>query len=905
MSDHNQENNHYRKSASPDRKVSQPAEKLPGGRSPGAGGPGPGGGPGGGGGGETERGGGISTKQDSGKVSMTLTKRDLLNQMVSQTKQHRQQIRTLENELERLRSGDVLNKCEVNISEVEWRPADVVGEGSFSTVYKGTYCGTEVAVKELKFKLSQDDKNYFRSEAALLQQLHHPRIVLMMGVCTGSARPFMLLEYLAGGTLYNLIHTPTRDKLDHAAYFVVAKDIAQGMNYLHRHDPQVLHLDLKSMNVLLDSYMRAKIADFGFSILRRSRSGSPQQRGSIRGTPAWMAPELLTKGEVSAKCDVYSFAIILWEMLTSSHPFKGLDIFQIMERTESGGRPTLPVSRMSRELKELITSCWAQNPSLRPSFEEILGALETAAIPSSWRGLLQKANIKSSQLSDVAAARTIISVVEQSVELVRRSLQQQRANKNRELNGRELDEREYPANVYDTLETDVGNLTDILKAQPRLRGMSSSRGGQDESPRRQNSPYRRSSPTRHPYTRDVSQGRGPNFKKNQTRDFSPHKEGVRRSSSKVSRTVVGDVKRRQSVREQRHSSVEHINRMDRSRQRRKESYSEEVARYRNERSNSEKYSKENDRRRNGREREYLIKSDIAKVRNKSNRDRQNYDIQKNLEYEKSNFNRGKKEPKQIIERRSNNKAKAGRKKRSRSLESSVRYNDIRMDGRSPERHYSGASDRYSDLPRDRNYKKKYEREQNLSAEPRRLANVHRRNHERLADSRDSLGDSQNESWTSIEGSSYGDSNNPSDEFEDHYIEKAKRRHSPSPRRASPERHLSPSPRKVNHHSPEQSDYNYSPERRRSPRSPARRRVVDSRSQFGPLMVTSEQLLSQKQRLRPVRPSELTDLTNMPENSLNDISVILKTAITKRRNALDEGMSGRDSFRSEFEWSDWH
>ncbi|XP_064082406.1 uncharacterized protein LOC135198604 [Macrobrachium nipponense] len=834
---------------------------------------------------------------------MTLTKRDLLNQMVSQTKQHRQQIRTLENELERLRSGDVLNKCEVNISEVEWRPADVVGEGSFSTVYKGTYCGTEVAIKELKFKLSQDDKNYFRSEAALLQQLHHPRIVLMMGVCTSSARPSMLLEYLAGGTLYNLIHTQTRDRLDHAAYFVVAKDIAQGMNYLHRHDPQVLHLDLKSMNVLLDSYMRAKIADFGFSILRRSRAGSPAQRGSIRGTPAWMAPELLTKGEVSAKCDVYSFAIILWEMLTSSHPFKGLDIFQIMERTESGGRPTLPVSRMSRELKELITSCWAQNPSLRPSFEEILGALETAAVPSSWRGLLHKANIKSSQLSDVAAARTIISVVEQSVELVRRSLQQQRASKNRELKGRELDESENMANVYDTLETDIGNLIDIVKPQPRLKGVSSSRGMKDESPSRQTSPYRRSSPTRHPYSRDTSQGRGHNLKKSQVRDFSPHKEAIRESSSKVSRTALGDINRRLSVKELRNSSVEHRNRLDRSRQRKKDSHSEEVARYRNDRLSSEKFAKENDRRRKGRERDQLGVPDIPKVRNKSNRDCEFYGIQENWEYEKSNFNRGKKEPKQIIER-SSNKAKAGKKKRSRSLESSVRYNDVHMAVRSPVRQHGGGSDRHSDLPRDRNYKKRYYREQNLSPEQRGLSKNHQKNYERLADSRDSLGDSQNESWTSIEGSSYGDSNNPLDEFEDHYSEKVKRRYSPSPRRASPQRHLSPS-RKVSHHSPEQPDYSYSPERHRSPRSPVRRRVTDSRSHFGPLMVTSEQLLSQKQRLRPVRPSELSDLTNMPENSLNDISVILKTAITKRRNAFDEGMSGRDSFRSDFEWSDWH
>ena len=118
-----------------------------------------------------------------------------------------------------------------------------------------------------------------------------------------------------------------------------------------------------------------------------------------------MSPELLTTGEVSPKCDVYSYAIILWEMLTAQHPFKGLDVYQIMQTVEAGGRPPLTTMAVSQELRELITSCWAQNPSLRPSFEEILGALETAAIPVSWRGMLQKAALGPSFLSDVNTAR--------------------------------------------------------------------------------------------------------------------------------------------------------------------------------------------------------------------------------------------------------------------------------------------------------------------------------------------------------------------------------------------------------------------------------------------------------------------------------------------------------------------
>ena len=102
----------------------------------------------------------------------------------------------------------------------------------------------------------------------LLKELRHPRVVLLMGVCTTSQLPLMLLEYMGLGSLYSYLHDPTKASLDHAAFYQIARDMALGMNYLHLHRPVVLHLDLKSMNVLLNTHLRAKIADFGFSKLR-------------------------------------------------------------------------------------------------------------------------------------------------------------------------------------------------------------------------------------------------------------------------------------------------------------------------------------------------------------------------------------------------------------------------------------------------------------------------------------------------------------------------------------------------------------------------------------------------------------------------------------------------------------
>ncbi|XP_066287041.1 uncharacterized protein [Branchiostoma lanceolatum] len=356
-------------------------------------------------------------------VAMTASpsKQDLMRQLRKEQDKHRKEIRHLESELKRLKFKDPLRNCQIVEKDIIYSTKDLLGEGAFSRVFRGVYNGTEVAVKRLRSPLSAADKNYFGAEVSLLRELRHPRVVLLLGVCTTADLPIMVLEYMAQGSLYHWLHGEERPDLDHVLYYQIARDTALGMNYLHNRKPAVLHLDLKSMNVLLDSQLRAKIADFGFSKLRHDADVKASQSGHLRGTPAWMAPELINQGNITTKVDVYSFGMILWEMLTRKHPYLGLSMFQVMECVRLNQRPEIP-DYCPIGLSRLIGLCWAHNPARRSSFKDILISLESLSFPPEWRSLLSAAGIPRQAMEDANSAQRIIHLVSNSVVLSREEL---------------------------------------------------------------------------------------------------------------------------------------------------------------------------------------------------------------------------------------------------------------------------------------------------------------------------------------------------------------------------------------------------------------------------------------------------------------------------------------------------
>ncbi|OHT15260.1 TKL family protein kinase [Tritrichomonas foetus] len=242
------------------------------------------------------------------------------------------------------------------------------GSGGLAVVYFGHFLktGEEVAIKKLKFsKLSGAHLRVFQREVTILATAQHPTLLKFIGAT--DTMPFCILtEWMPGGSLYHELHQ--YHNLSATQLTICAIDIARGMNFLH--SMQIIHRDLKSLNVLLDSEGRAKICDFGFS---RYKTKDEETMTQNVGTPHWMAPELLGGSTTyNEKIDVYAYGIVLWEILTKKLPYSGLESTMIIGQVLLNNiRPAIP-DGTPPGLRSLIESCWARDAESRPSFAEIL-----------------------------------------------------------------------------------------------------------------------------------------------------------------------------------------------------------------------------------------------------------------------------------------------------------------------------------------------------------------------------------------------------------------------------------------------------------------------------------------------------------------------------------------------------
>ncbi|KAL5567682.1 hypothetical protein UlMin_024257 [Ulmus minor] len=273
-----------------------------------------------------------------------------------------------------------------------WNDKYVIGRGRHGTVYR-----TESSMDSRKNwavkKVNLSNRN-FHNEMRTLNLVRHRNVVRMAGYCIKESYGCIVTEYLPGGTLYDVLHrSEPRLPLDWNTRYRIAFGIAQGLSYLH-HDcvPQILHRDVKSDNIFLDSEFEPKLGDFGMAKIMVSDSDSSSTKSVIVGTLGYIAPENAYSTQVTEKCDVYSYGVILLELLCRKMAVdpcfeEGLDIVSwttknLQENNEWFRFFDEEISywdeheqQKALRLLDLALECTETAPNMRPSMRHVVGFL--------------------------------------------------------------------------------------------------------------------------------------------------------------------------------------------------------------------------------------------------------------------------------------------------------------------------------------------------------------------------------------------------------------------------------------------------------------------------------------------------------------------------------------------------
>ena len=253
----------------------------------------------------------------------------------------------------------------VDFGSIEWMQHSdgklwELGHGAFSKVYKCSLDTTLVfAAKVIPLDNANAERVFLR-EAITLFHLRHPTVVQFSGVCIHDGRGILLMELMEGGSLFDNMGLRNSSNVRLVGWYSegrrIALAIAQALHYLHQ-SLQIIHMDLKSANVLLTRDLTPKLADVGFSRVWASMDVSAKD--SRIGTFAYMAPELLLGGSITSAADIYSFGVLLREMCTGEYPSRGRSRF-----------PKVP-EECPQEMADVIIACMKNEPKERPSAKEV------------------------------------------------------------------------------------------------------------------------------------------------------------------------------------------------------------------------------------------------------------------------------------------------------------------------------------------------------------------------------------------------------------------------------------------------------------------------------------------------------------------------------------------------------
>jgi serine/threonine protein kinase len=238
-----------------------------------------------------------------------------------------------------------------------------IGEGTEAVVHKVRWNGKLCALKKFKGIPCHDD---FIREISIMSLVNHPNLVRCYGGQTKNDN-YAILSELMEDNLFNLLSKKSI-KLDPYHVYKMAIQVCRGMEYLHACN--LIHRDLKSVNLLVDTDLNVKVCDFGLSrLIDRERN----MTGNV-GTVSWIAPEIFQQEHYTEKADVYSFGVVLWELWTRRIPFEDESTFEIPLSVIRGHRPVIP-DNCPKDFAKLMKTCWSGKQAKRPSFTKVESSL--------------------------------------------------------------------------------------------------------------------------------------------------------------------------------------------------------------------------------------------------------------------------------------------------------------------------------------------------------------------------------------------------------------------------------------------------------------------------------------------------------------------------------------------------
>ncbi|KAG8643439.1 receptor-like kinase LIP2 [Manihot esculenta] len=264
----------------------------------------------------------------------------------------------------------------------------LLGEGGFGQVYMGSVDGQSLAIKKLKNHRDLQSQGKLQDEIIVVSSVRHKNLVELVGYCVEGADKLLVLKYFPNKSLGYQLHE-CEENLDWETRMDIAKGSARGLEYLHEHcDPPVIHLDIKSDNILLDDDFKPKVADFGLARFF-SEAATHISESAIMGTKAYVDPSAIKTGQYSVKSDVYSFGVMLLELITGKRPIEdGIDVVE-------WAKPEIKSALRNEEFEDFvdytlhtfdhgemyrmlfcIDACLNNRPKFRPSMKKILLALE-------------------------------------------------------------------------------------------------------------------------------------------------------------------------------------------------------------------------------------------------------------------------------------------------------------------------------------------------------------------------------------------------------------------------------------------------------------------------------------------------------------------------------------------------